>query len=271
MRASPLWTPPGTGRGGPKWLDGDRPPEVDWSELGPEFFDKWGRPNGEVMPEHLSVYGPSGSGKTYFVTYVLTVRANLRGSHEIVIATKKADKTLVTAGWPIIDKWPPDYGQNAVIFWSRSGLSDEETAEQRQRIDRLTNQLWVPDSNMVVAWDELPYIVADLGLRRRVITYYREGRANGITNVAAMQRPSDVTRYPHSEAGWTVAFKPKDQDDRKRVAEVFGNRRFYMDVLESLDRERHQFVIKRELTGDVFISSLPATRPHLVKRENQPR
>jgi len=268
---SPLWTPASTARGGPKWLDGDRPPEVDWGELGPEFFEAWGRPRGKIDPEAVSVYGPSGSGKTYFVTYILTERANQRGSHAVVIATKKADATLVSAGWPIVDKWPPDYGQNQVIYWSHSGLSDEEQAEQKHRIDRLTNQLWVPDSNMIVSWDELPYIVSDLGLRRRVITYYREGRGNGITNVAAMQRPSDVTRYPHSEARWTVAFRPKDQDDRKRVAEVLGNRRYYMDVLASLDNERHQFVIKRELTGQVFISSLPATRPHLIKRENHPR
>jgi hypothetical protein len=277
---SPLSTPtptdpgdraPGDAEAPPKWLDGPRPPEVPWETLGPEFFNTWGRPNGTVMPEHLTVYGPSGSGKTYFITYVMTVRANLRGSHAVVIATKRADPTLETAGWPIIDKWPPDYGQNQVIFWTRAGLTDEDQAEQRARVFRLLNQLWVPDSNMMVNWDELPYIVNDLGLRRVVGTYYREGRANGITNIAGAQRPADVTRYPHSEAGWTVAFKPKDQDDRKRVAEVFGNRRYYMDVLKSLDRERHQFVIKRELTGDVFISSLPATRPVLIKRENQPR
>ncbi len=46
--------------------------------LGPEFFAAWGRPNGQPMAEHMSVYGPSGSGKTYFVAYVLTERARLR-------------------------------------------------------------------------------------------------------------------------------------------------------------------------------------------------
>src|SRR5882757_6664772 len=96
------------------------------------------------------------------------------------------------------------------------------------------------------------------------------------TSACAMRSPrstgrAGVTRYPHSEAGWTVSFKPKDQDDRKRIAEVFGNRRYYLDVLKSLDAERHQFVMKRELTGEVCISSLPATRPHLIKRENSPR
>ena len=39
MSASPLWTPTTTDHGGPKWRNGERPPEVDWAELGPEFFD----------------------------------------------------------------------------------------------------------------------------------------------------------------------------------------------------------------------------------------
>ena len=282
MSPSRLWTPTPTDRGAPlsadeldeappKWLDGPRPPEVPWEQLGPEFFDKWGRPNGKPDPEHVSVYGRSGGGKTYFITYILTVRANLRGSHAVVIATKKADSTLTTAGWPIVDKWPPGYGENDVIFWAHGNLTDEGKAEQRLKIQRLLGQLWVPEANIIVDWDELPFIVEDLGLRHEVTTFYREGRALGITNVAGMQRPAGVTRYPHSEAGWTVSFKPKDQDDRKRIAEVFGNRRYYLDVLKSLDAERHQFVMKRELTGEVCISSLPATRPHLIKRENSPR
>jgi len=75
----------------------------------------------------------------------------------------------------------------------------------------------------------------------------------------------------HSNTHWTVSFKPKDQDDTKRVAEVLGNRRHYMEVLGQLDRENHEFLIKHELTGLVFRSALPAHRPHLVKQENQPR
>lgn len=215
------------------------------------------------MPEHLSIYGPSGSGKSYFMAYVATERARLRGTHAVMIATKRADRTLTDAGWPVIDSWPPSYGQNQVIYWARGGLSDEQQDQQRVRLRRIMSALWTPEANKLVCWDELPYVCADLGLRRPVTTYYREGRGLGITNVAVMQRPTDVPRYVHSECGWTVAFAPKDQDDRERVAEVFGNRRFYVDVLEQLDRERHEFLMRRELTGETFISALPATRPRL--------
>lgn len=211
----------------------------------------------------MSVYGPSGSGKTHFVAYVLTERARLRGTHEVMVATKRADKTLTGAGWPIVKSWPPPYGKNQVIWWARGGLGEDDQDQQRERIQRLMRALWEPDSNRVVAWDELPYVCGDLGLRRPIATFYREGRALGLSNVAAMQRPSDVPRYVHSEVSWTVAFRPKDQDDRDRVAEIFGNRVFYRDVLEGLDRERREFLIKRELTGEAFISSLPGKIPAL--------
>jgi hypothetical protein len=234
-----------------------------------EFFTVWGRPNGQVMPEHVSVYGPSGSGKTYWLTYVMTMRARLRGTHAVAVATKKADETLTSAGWPIITDWPPDYGQNQVIWWARGGLSGEQRDEQTRKMQTIMATLWTPDANKIVCWDELPYVSGDLGLSRPVATYYREGRAIGITNMAALQRPSGVPRYVHSECSWTVAFRPKDQDDRDRVAEVLGDRLYYREVLKSLDREARQFVIKRELTGEAFISSLPATRPTLPTPKEQ--
>ncbi len=248
----------------------DLPPVVAWEQLGPQFFEVWGRPHGTVMPEHLSVYGPSGSGKTYFITYVMTERARLRGTHAVVVATKKADRTLTEAGWPVIKDWPPDYGQNQVIWWARGGLSDQQQAEQSKRVHMMMHTLWQEDANKIIAWDELPYVSLDLGLGRQVATYYREGRSLGITNIAALQRPAGVPRHVHSEVSWTVAFRPKDQDDRDRVAEILGNRKYYRDVLESLDREKRQFVIKRELTGEAFISSLPGTRPVLPDSKDQP-
>jgi hypothetical protein len=258
---SPMTGSPDTRRGGPQ--SPEEIPRVPWNQLGPEFFAAWGRPNGVPMAEHMSVYGPSGSGKTHFVAYILTERARLRGTHMVMVATKKADATLLKAGWPIVKSWPPPYGKDQVIWWARGGLRADDQERQAERVQTLMHALWEPDSNRVVAWDELPYVCADLGLRRPIATYYREGRALGISNVAAMQRPSDVPRYVHSEVSWTVSFKPKDQDDRDRVAEVFGNRNLYREVLAGLSREHHEFVIKRELTGEAFISSLPSKMPAL--------
>ena len=266
-------------------LGGDRPSETDdnlkrnpnwqmpefvpWDQLGPEFFAAWGRPRGKVEQEHVTIYGPSGSGKTHAQTYLLTERARLRGTHAVIIATKRADSTLTSAGWPVIDDWPPDYNQNQVIWWARAGLSDEQKAEQKRRVKYMLHTLWQPEANKIVAWDELPYICGDLGCNSEVGTFYREGRGNGICNVACLQRPSGVTRYVHSENGWTLAFRPKDADDRKRVAEVLGDRAYFQWVLANLNRERYECVIKHELTGQVYITSLPGKRPMLPERRER--
>jgi hypothetical protein len=250
----------------PEWV---MPEYVPWDTLGPAFFEMWGRPRGKQEQEHLTIYGPSGCGKTYCMTYLLTMRARLRGTHAVVLATKQADATLTDAGWPVIDDWPPDYGQNQVIWWARGGMSDAQQAEQKRRMSYMLATLWQRNANKIIAWDELPYICGDLGQNARVATFYREGRANGIGNVACLQRPSGVTRYVHSENGWTIAFKPKDADDRIRVAEVLGNRAYFQWVLANLNRERYEFVIKHELTGQCYISSLPAVRPTLPTRKEQ--
>lgn len=232
---------------------------VPWEQVGPEFIRAWGWPGGKRFdPEHLTVYGKSGSGKTYFVARILKERAQARGSAVVVVATKKADRTLSSWGWPVITTWPPNYGENQVIYWVRAkGLSAEHRIPQRAKVKALMDALWVPGSNVIVYWDELTYIEVDLRLKTELQTFYREGRSNGITNVAVMQRPSGVTRLAHSEAGWTVAFAPKDQDDRKRVAEVFGDRALYMQVLDSLDRSKHEFLMRHDRTGQSFISHLP--------------
>lgn len=231
---------------------------VDWRELGPEFIRAWGRPGGKHDPEHCTVYGKSGSGKSYFVGYILRQRAIARGSHVVIVATKRDDGTLRSLGWPTITSWPPAYGEEQVIFWARArGLSKEHRVPQRAKVKGLMDALWVPGSNRVVYWDELPYIEGMLGLKPEMENYYREGRALGITNVASMQRPTGVTRLAHSESGWTVAFAPKDVDDRDRVAEVLGDRARFREALDGLDRNKHEFILRHDRTGNVYVSHLP--------------
>jgi hypothetical protein len=239
--------------------------------LGVAFIRKWGRPGGKYNPEHLTVYGKSGGGKSYFVTYVLDLRADVRGSHVCAVATKRADDTLSDLHWPVTDSLPLfSYKENRVIFWAKAkGISVEHLVPQRAKIKGLMDHLWTPKSNIIVYWDELTYLEQDLKLKRELATFYREGRTNGITNVASMQRPSGVTRLAHSEAGWTVAFPPKDADDRDRVAEVFGDRARFRVALDSLDRRKHEFLIRHDRTGEAYISHLPPPRRKVqaAKRE----
>lgn len=243
------------------------------------FLESWGYPRGTFMPEHLAIYGQTGSGKSYFEKTILMERARLRGSRIVVVATKAADKTLTDTGWPIVDTWPPATGwtkdkrrYNQVIYWARAhGLNRESQEYQRRKVEELLDKLWKPESNTIVAFDELAYICDDLGLKTEVTTYYREARANGITIVASTQRPNYVPRYMHSESTWSVFFAPKDQEDAERMAQVAGDKTYYMRVFRELDRRNYEFLLVHTLTGECVISSLPKTPYHVagpgIKRE----
>lgn len=239
---------------------GPAPERVPWDQLGPDFLRRWGYPRGKRMPEHLEILGQTGSGKSYFEKTILVARAKARGAHVVVVATKKADETLAGVGWPIITDWPPPYGKNQVIFWAKaSGLERAGLAKQRAKVAELLNKLWVPNSNIIVAFDEVAYIDTDLGLRVPLVRYYREGRALGITIVGSTQRPQGVPRYMHSESSWSVFFAPKDEEDAERMAQVAGSKRIYMPILMELNREKFEFLMVRNLTGEKYISAITKT------------
>jgi hypothetical protein len=254
----------------PRSFAASQPVRVGWDDgLGEEFIRTWGRPRGKNMPEHVSIYGQTGSGKSYFERWILQERARRRGSHVVILATKPADKTLSSMGWPVVTDWPPGYGQDQVIYWARQPGKPgdpEGLVAQQHAVRHLLDELWQPDANVVLAVDELAYVVEDLRLRSIATRYYREGRALGITIVATTQRPAGVVRQMHSEAGWRVAFAPTDEDDAKRLAEVLGNRRYYSEVLAELNREKFEFLLQRKLTGESYISSIPK-----LKRQRKPK
>jgi hypothetical protein len=241
------------------------PERVPWEIAGPDFYAAWGRPRGQASPEHVAIYGPTGSGKSWFERTILMERARLRGSHVVIVATKPADETLRGMNWPITTVWPPKRGwrdkkgsHDQAIFWAKAdGLNRDSRDQQREAITDLLSQLWRPNSNTIVAFDELAYIETELDLSTTVTTYFREARALGITIVANTQRPSGVTRYMHSEAGWSVFFAPKDVQDAERMAETAGDKVHYLRVLRELKRDKFEFLLVHSLTNEAIISSIP--------------
>lgn len=224
----------------------------------------WGYPRGEWEPEHLEILGPTGSGKSYFLKTIITERARVRGSHVVVLVTKAADKTIDSLGWPVVDHWPPKkrWGEKRsmeqVVYWAKCPtLGKEGMDKQRAAVEHLLESLWHEDANVILVWDEIAYVELDLGLKTHVSRYYREARSLGITNVAATQRGQGVSRWIHSESVWTVGFTPKDEDDAERMAQIFGNKLYYKEVLLSLDRTKREFLLVHNLTNERYISHIP--------------
>jgi len=207
------------------------------------------------MPEHIEIIGPNGSGKTYFGRQILLERVAARGSHAVLIATKPDDDTLPMMGWPIIHRWPPDYKDHQAIFWvPANGVDDAAVDKQREQVKALLSRIFKKDAHIIVVFDEVAYVCIDLRLNTTVAKFYREGRALGITCVAYTQRVPGVTRYVHSESYWTAAFRPKDEEDAERVAQVLGSKKMYMPILMGLNAERHELLLVHNLTGEKVVT-----------------
>jgi len=181
----------------------------------------------------------------------------MRGSHAVIIATKPADTTLRKMQWPIIRKYPPEWkDREAYILWPQSTRNAAESLYlQRQTIGQCLTDIWVEGSNTIVVFDEIAYVEQELGLKVLINRYWREARSLGITVVATTQRPRNVTRYMWSEPTWIVAFRPDDEDEAKRVAEIIGGRRLYTEALLSL--EEFEFIIIKRRSKEAYISKLP--------------
>jgi hypothetical protein len=216
---------------------------IPWRELEPQFLEEWGRPNGRVEAEHIAVLGPTRSGKSFFTTYVVKKRAEMRGSNVMVIATKPADKTLKDMHWPIVRKWPPEFGKHEqFILWPQAPRGAFEARKiQQEQIYEALNAIWHENSNTIVVFDEIAYVEQELKLKVLIDRYWREGSALGISVLATTQRPRNVTRYMWSEPAWVAAFRPDDEDEAKRVAEIIGGRRAFTQELLSL--KRHEFIL----------------------------
>lgn len=230
---------------------------LPWSELGPEFAQVWGRANPKnPQPEHMEIVGMNGSGKTYFLCTVLQERMLLRNTPAIIIATKPADSTLRSLGWPIVKTPREARKMRQVIFWpTTDALGRERRAYQNEEIYDLLSRLWQPNANTIVAFDEIAYAESlSPDMRDLVEMYWREGRSQGITVVGMKQRPQGANRHMSSESWWTVAYPPKDRQDMERFAELFGARSTWIPVLDSMDASKHEFLIKNARNGQAYVS-----------------
>jgi nucleoside-triphosphatase THEP1 len=243
---------------------------IPWSVLGPEFIAIWGRPRGKPQPEHLEILGPTGSGKSFLLVQILIERVRRRKTAVVFVATKQADDTVSSMGWPIVSTWREAAKHDQVVFWPRTkDKGTKRKAFQAARIQDLLDELWQPDANTVVVLDEIAYIEGlNRDLRDDVNMYLREGRSHGIELVMGKQRPQGIQRDMHSESDWKIAFKMNDRNDNERLAELFGTKKDWVPVIESLDRERHEFIIQHKLTSTQYISWVDApVSPRKVARD----
>ena len=248
------------------------PERVPWSELGPEFIAVWGRPGGKTMAEHVEITGQNGSGKTFLLSTLLQQRAKYRNSSEILLATKAADDTIGLLGWPVVDSWKDLAKYRQATFWPKTQkIGEEREAYHEAKIYDLMSRLWTPGANTVLAFDEIGYVESlSKRLQKLIRQYWREARTHGITMIAMKQRPVGVVRDQHSESRWKAVFPPADRGDLRRFAELLGAPRDWAPVLDSLDQERHEFVLRNSVTRDAYITWIDTPLKPLPAQSHPP-
>src|ERR1700677_664995 len=175
------------------------PDEVPWSTLGPHFIEEWGHDGNKMRGEHIEIMGQTGSGKSYAEATILQQRAERWNTAEIVLVTKESDDSIPLLGWQVCDKFEDIQKYRQCIFWPRTSLQGEERERfHEEQIHNLLSSLWMPDANVVLAFDEIGY-VEDLSsrLKKQIRMYWREGRSHNISIVAMKQRPVGVQRDQH--------------------------------------------------------------------------
>ena len=238
------------------------PPErVPWSRLGPQFALAFGRADpADPQPEHIEILGQNGSGKTHLLGKVYQERAYVQQRPSIIVATKPADDTLAKIGFPVVNTWDQLVskvrdGQQNLIFWPRTRLMGGARKRWHdRRISDLLDRLWVPAADTDIAIDDWGYAEKLAEVRDRLEQYLREGRSSGLSVGALKQRPQGSTRLMSSETHWTAAFAPKDRSDLERWAELFGSRRDWMPVFDSMSPDKREFVIRHNRTKTAYIS-----------------
>jgi nucleoside-triphosphatase THEP1 len=258
-----------------------RPPEVPWSLLGPQFIDAWAPkpdPGEPFEGEHMEVSGQSGSGKSYTLATLLHTRALKRNTVTIYVCTKQDDRTvhrLAALGWPICSTLAELRRHRQAIFWPQTTkLGMERKAFHEAHIYHLLNQVWVPEANTTVVFDEIGYVESlSQRLKELIQMYWREARALGISVVASKQRPVGVSRDQHSESRWKIVFPPGHHDDMEVFAQLLGRPADWQPVLESLDQTLRQFILRNSFTRDTYISWIDfqlESLPLLPKQQQTP-
>lgn len=248
------------------------PDRVPWSVLGPQWHAHFGRADpADPQPENIAFYGQNGSGKTHAAGKILQERAYVtrdadgRPRPSILIAHKPVDKTLLKIGFPIANTWDQVVrlardGYVNIIYWPRTRLMGApRKAWYDTRISDLLDRLWAaatPEEPADIdVWFDDAGFAEELPLTgERMAQYLREGRAPGFSTGILKQRVQRGSRLQASETQWTLGFRPKDDADLERWAELFGSKRDWMPVLRTVRRDKREFLLKHSVTDQAWIS-----------------
>lgn len=178
--------------------------------------------------DHFTLVGMTKSGKTTFARELLDLR-----DWVVVLATKIRDPDLYdklrAKGYVVKHEWSPfDTDNNRVIFAPPlPSPTKEGRAAQANAFRKVLIELFqLEQGNWTVYCDEIRYLTHDLALTTELDTLYLQGRALGVTLVAATQRPRGVPRNIFAQATWFAFWRVTNTEDRIAASELVGGQQY---------------------------------------------
>lgn len=224
---------------------------MPWRELRPWFIQQWDQ------GQHIAIIGPSGQGKTTVAIDLLEARADERDGHVLILANKRRDPLLTKLGWPIVPDWDSVHYEHRVrrrvVIWPPYGRASSSAARNRKVFVEALDEV-IEEGAWTVYLDEVTYFTETLNLRKLLDEYWNTARSSAVTVIGSSQGATWIPKAMTTNQSWVFCFKSRDEEVRKRVGEVAGDRRAYAPILGNLGQ--HEFLLVNTITGEGFVSKV---------------
>lgn len=232
-------------------------PRIPWDRFTEQVF----RP---LPGEHCGIIGATGQGKTHLQNSILRFWPFVA-----VFGTKNTDVTmdrlLRSGGYERFDKW---YQLSALdhprrVIWPRVRNLKEQTGVQRATFENAIEHIWAeggrPPERPVgwaIAMDELWWFSNKLAMDEYIKVILLQGRSNGISLIAATQRPAWVPVELYSSSTHLFFFAENDSRNLQRIGEInHRDKRGIRHIVSTL--EPHQVLYVNTRTGRMVRTRAP--------------
>lgn len=214
--------------------------------------------------EHAGIIGATGQGKTHLQNSILPFWPFV-----VAFATKNNDDTMDRLvrinGYEKFTKWYPlsasDHPRR--VIWPQVRNLKEQSTVQRSVFEHAIENIWAeggrPPGNPVgwaIAIDELWWFSNKLNMDEYIKVILLQGRSNGISLIAATQRPAWVPVEIYSQATHLFFFAENDARNLQRIGEInHRDKRGIRHIVSNL--EQHQVLYVNTRTGQMVRTRAP--------------
>lgn len=240
-------------------------PRVPWTVLHQRLQRDW------RQGEHITIVGPTRSGKTHIALELVELR-----SFVLVLACKRRDplvEDLQAHDYHVtgdLDEliWTAEHGRPArptrpkVVYWPRfpERMDDDQKERAQARLMKEAMAWADRTGNWCVLVDETMWMSEQLRLDRSLNRLWFQGRTQGLSVVALVQRPSRVPRLAFSSPDYFFLGKTGDKQDIERYRDINSTipRELLENAVADLDFEGHEFLFVDTHTNELARVIAPA-------------